>query len=49
LVSQLMLSLSAAFQESAPDLYAQTAGEMLAAHLEGPERNDSDRCRQMWI
>jgi len=33
LVSQLMLSLSAAFQESAPDLYAQTAGEMLAAHL----------------
>jgi AraC family transcriptional regulator len=33
LVSQLMLSLSAAFLESAPDLYAQTAGEMLAAHL----------------
>jgi len=51
LVSQLMLSLSAAFQESAPDLYAETAGEMLAAHLlvrygrygEPHYRNASDR------
>ncbi len=33
LVSQVMFSLSAAFQGFAPDLYAETAGEMLAAHL----------------
>ena len=33
LVSQVMLSLDKAFREGAPDLYAETAGEMLAAHL----------------
>ncbi|WP_375776584.1 helix-turn-helix domain-containing protein [Bradyrhizobium sp. ma5] len=33
LVSQVMLSLDRAFRAGAPDLYAETAAEMLAAHL----------------
>jgi AraC family transcriptional regulator len=33
LVSQLMLNLNGAFRESVPDLYAETAGVMLAVHL----------------
>jgi AraC family transcriptional regulator len=33
LISQVMLSLNAAFRVRAPELYAETAGEMLAAHL----------------
>lgn len=33
LISQVMLSLDNAFRDGVPDLYAETAGEMLAAHL----------------
>jgi len=33
LVCQIMLDLNAALRDSAPELYAETAGEMLAAHL----------------
>lgn len=33
LVRQMMLGLNDAFRNSAPDLYAETAAEMLAAHL----------------
>jgi AraC family transcriptional regulator len=33
LIGQVMLNLNAAFRESVPDLYAETAGELLAAHL----------------
>jgi AraC family transcriptional regulator len=33
LVCELMLNLNSAFRAAAPDLYAETAGELLAAHL----------------
>jgi AraC family transcriptional regulator len=32
-MTHLMLNLNGPFRESVPDLYAETAGEMLAAHL----------------